>query len=184
MSTIRQIAVTAIVAALVGAVSAEAGHRYLINSPKQIKPGAIRGKQVKFPRAQPIGTKPASGSSRPVIGKAASAGQSGGFEPLAVLGAYTKVDGASVLQLDWNGAALAASSPCVFQLRLDGEPGSGGQAYVFGLSGVTASGMFEGVPAGTHEVEVYARETQAGNPAGCDLAGEVPQAVNATEVVR
>jgi hypothetical protein len=89
------------------------------------------------------------------------------FAKVADVVTYTKEDPTSVLEIQWNGSASAGFSGCVFQLRVDGQPsGNAGGSEVFVSAGSTVSvaavGLFDGLPAGPHEVSVYARATIEG----------------------
>lgn len=79
------------------------------------------------------------------------------FELVDPVGSYTKVDSASVLQVDWIGTA--AGDACVFQIRVDGQSveGSGGEVFASQPTSVSASALFPGLAAGTHQIEIWAR---------------------------
>jgi hypothetical protein len=92
-----------------------------------------------------------------------SAGNAGfdAFRVVDVVGAYTKVDPTSLLEVDWSGSVGAPSTAaCVFQLRVDGQSAgqSAGMAYVEPgeAQSVGASALFQDLPAGVHQVEVWA----------------------------
>jgi hypothetical protein len=81
---------------------------------------------------------------------------------------YTKEDPTSILEVTWTGSAAAGFSGCVFQLRVDGQPsGQAGGGEVFVSSGsmvsVSDSASFDGLGAGPHTVQVYARATIESN---------------------
>lgn len=88
------------------------------------------------------------------------------FVALDVVGAYQKTDATSSLEVNWTGSAEAGFRPCIFQLRVDGAaagPGAG-ELYVANGSSlsVSASALFAGLPAGPHQIEVWARSPNAG----------------------
>jgi len=85
------------------------------------------------------------------------------FSKLADLGAFTKSDGASALEVNWTGSVEGHNggevSGCVFQLRIDGAPAPGGGGEVFGqgVTSISAAALFGGIPAGPHQLEMWAR---------------------------
>lgn len=90
----------------------------------------------------------------------ASADVAGEFAQVAAIGTFDKADGASAMSVTWTGSAGAGFQPCVFQVRVDGQP-AGGETYVpnGGAVSVSATALFEGLPAGQHELQVFARTT-------------------------
>lgn len=89
------------------------------------------------------------------------------YEPVDTAGIYNKEDPTSVLEVDWTGTAGTGFSPCIFQLRINGQPpaGGGGEAFVANGStiGVSDSALFAGVPEGLVTVEVWAKATISSN---------------------
>lgn len=79
------------------------------------------------------------------------------------VGAYVKESAETDLSVTWTGTAGAGFSPCVFQLRVDGQPSGpeAGQVYVpnGSVQSVSATATFSGLEAGPHEVQVFARTT-------------------------
>lgn len=95
------------------------------------------------------------------------------YARVATIGNYVKSDPTSALEVTWTGTAGAAFSPCHFQLRVDAQPG-GGEVFV-GTSAVSASAtaLFEGLPAGSSSIEVWAKHVQGGGSEGdCTLGPE------------
>lgn len=97
------------------------------------------------------------------------------FQKLDEVGTYVKEDAGSALQVEWTGSVEGHNhgeiSGCVFQLRVDGQPPSGGGSEVFGkgIVSVSASALFPGFAAGAHTVEVWARLAE-GEPTGMENA--------------
>jgi hypothetical protein len=87
------------------------------------------------------------------------------FALVETVGSYAKEDPNSILEVDWTGSVRGENggeqSGCVFQLRVDGQPAPGGAGEVFGrgLTSVSASALFSGLPAGPHQIEIWARMT-------------------------
>jgi len=121
-------------------------------------------------------------ASEPAVGSVAE-----GFELVASMGAYEKVDPGSALEVTWTGTAEAGMSPCVFQLRVDGAPTGGGEVYVGGMTmSVSASALFEGLPAGAHQIQIWARSVGAGGRVPCTVgpaSAGISQAFVITEQV-
>lgn len=181
MKTLKQILITAVVAALVSGVGVPYAKQHLING-KQIKKGTVTGKQVKFPKARAI----AGASAASARAHASVADQ---FTAVAAVGTYTKQDAQAVLRVDWTGAVGAGVSPCLFQLRINGQPGQGGEMYVTGgREWQNTSALFSDLPAGDYRVEIWARLTQfAGQDYPCtvDPSSDAPRPTAvATEEVR
>lgn len=84
-----------------------------------------------------------------------------------VAGTYSKVDPSSLLEVTWTGTAAAGFSPCIFQLRIDGQPAgaNAGETYVANSStiSVSVSALFSGLAPGPHSIEVWASSTQDGS---------------------
>lgn len=94
-----------------------------------------------------------------------SANVDDGFERVAALGTIDKQTLDSKLSLDWTGVVSAGPSPCVFQLRVDGQPGATGAGEVFVQNSVTMTASVESLFAagpGTHQLEVWARTVNSG----------------------
>jgi hypothetical protein len=96
------------------------------------------------------------------------------FQLVDVAGSYTKEDPTSLFEVTWTGSAQGENggeaSGCVFQLRVDGQPAAPGtgELFVKGVNGnVSASALFGALPAGPHQVEVWAHimlgDTDASN---------------------
>lgn len=89
------------------------------------------------------------------------------FEPVDTAGTYNKEDPSSVLSVEWTGTAAAGFSPCIFQLRVNGQPpsGGGGEAFVANGNtiGVSDSALFPGVLEGLVTIEVWAKATLSSN---------------------
>ena len=94
------------------------------------------------------------------------------FALVDAVGSYTKEDPTSSLEVDWTGSVLGENggevSGCVFQLRVDGQPpqGGGGEVFGKGITSVSASALFPGLPAGAHQIEIWAKmvvDTPAGD---------------------
>jgi hypothetical protein len=156
MKTLKQILITAVVAALVSGVGVPYAKQHLING-KQIKKGTITGKQVKFPSARGLsgGVRTAAAAPRTAVGA--------DFQPVAVLGSYNKADANSVLRIDWTGGVSQTINTCVFQVRVDGVPGEGGLYTTNAPSNwVNVSALFNDIGAGDHLVEVYAKALHFG----------------------
>lgn len=183
MKTIKQIFITAIVAALVSGVGVPYAKQHLING-KQIKKGTITGKQVRFPAARPL-----SGARAARASAVAHTSVTDRYTPVAVLGSYEKLDAQSVLRIDWGGVLSAQQNACVFQVRVDGLPGDGNEIYVpGGPQQYTVSSLFTGLGAGSHEVSLYARVLDyAGGDFACNVnprPGVTVTPATATEEVR
>jgi hypothetical protein len=110
------------------------------------------------------------------------------------MGTYMKGTADSTLQVTWTGTATAGFSPCVFQLRVDGKPPTGGGGEIFIPNGgssfsVSDQGLFSGLPAGQQEVEIFARipAVYGGADYPCTVGGDtgdIAQTVNAAELVQ
>lgn len=89
------------------------------------------------------------------------------------VGAYVKEDPTSKLQIAWTGSASAGFSPCQFQLRVDGAAATSGAGVVYVQNSSTLSvsdtALFEGLGAGAHQVQVFARSTQPGQAFPCTV---------------
>jgi hypothetical protein len=182
MKIIKQVLITAIVAALVSGVGVPYAKKHLING-STIRKGTITGKQVRFPAAQQLHPGARAASSR------AHASVTDQFTPVAILGTYDKGDPNSVLRVDWTGGAGVQNSPCEFQIRVDGQPGAGGDVVVYqSAEWIATSALYSGLPTGVHEVEVYARLSNfAGQDYGCFVDPDVkaPRSVGTvTELVQ
>lgn len=88
------------------------------------------------------------------------------YAKIATLGTYAKQDASSVLRIAWSGSIGAGFSPCVFQLRVDGQADDRNAAEVFVQNSNTESAsvdaLFSGLAAGPHDIEVWARATSGG----------------------
>lgn len=99
-------------------------------------------------------------------GSIAPANVDQGFAPVDTAGAYSKADATSALQVSWSGTAEAGFSPCVFQIRVDGRPAAqgAGETYVPNsqATSISAVALFDGLPPGSHQIEIWARITGGG----------------------
>jgi len=112
------------------------------------------------------------------------------FIRITTVGSYRKMVADSVLEVSWTGSTATDSLPCVFQLRVDGQPGarSGGEIYVANSSvlSVSSTALFEGIGVGEHEVSIWARipnypgDTDSKCTVGPAFAG-IPQTVIVSE---
>lgn len=98
----------------------------------------------------------------------ASSGQLGEeFTLLDPVETYVKEDPTSVLEVTWSGSAEAGFLPCQFQLRVDGQAAAPGAGVVYVANGsvngnVAVTADFFGLPAGAHEIAIYARSLGGG----------------------
>lgn len=118
---------------------------------QEVASNAVGSKEVDLPRPETI-----------AAGGAPSLPQHGSTDPQKLLGQpYVKQDAATVLRVDWSGAVVSNGVPCVFEVRLDGQPSQSQPLYLDAQSklSVATSVVFPGVPAGPHEVQVWARST-------------------------
>lgn len=90
-----------------------------------------------------------------------------GFVVVDVAGSYAKADPSSLLEVSWTGTVATGFSPCIFQLRVDGQPSgaNAGEIYVANSStlSVSVSALFSGLPVGPHQVEVWAKSSLEGS---------------------
>lgn len=99
------------------------------------------------------------------------------FASIVSAGAYVKVQPESTLEVSWAG--VAGSGPatnCVFQVRVDGAEPTGGGGEVFTLGepiNVSTLGLFPGLPAGPHTIEVWAKASAyiGGGSPTCQVGG-------------
>ena len=118
----------------------------------------------------------------------ASAPVGTGFALVDTVGTYAKEDPTSILQVDWTGTAAATEINCVFQLRVDGAASASGAGVVFvgadtdSTTSVAASALFEGLSAGPHTVEVWARLSHGSNPSTC-IVGPAGAGISQTFIV-
>lgn len=110
-----------------------------------------------------------------------------GYELVDNVGTYTKADPTSALQVDWSGSAAAGFLPCVFQLRIDGQPSAAGagETYVQNSQtlSVSSSSLFDGLAAGDHSVEIWARVVGAGGASYPCTVGPAGATIGQTVVV-
>lgn len=103
------------------------------------------------------------------------------FEQVDVVCAKPKAEASSALLVEWAGTASAGFSPCVFELRVDGQTAAGGGQQFIGNGTTTqasTSALFTGLPAGAHTIEVWAAATNNTNvefPCSVGPAGTVDQ---------
>ena len=104
-----------------------------------------------------------------------------------VVGTYSKGDSTSALQVDWSGTAEAGFSPCVFQLRVDGKPAASGAGETYVPNGQAANvspvALFEGLPPGPHQVEVWARIVGGGGSTNPCTVGPAFAGIGQTFVI-
>lgn len=105
---------------------------------------------------------------------AASASLGTDFVNLDPIETYVKVDGTSDLEVTWSGSAEAGFSPCQFQIRVDGQAAAAGAGVVYVANGtingnVSTTALFSGLPAGPHDVAIYARAVNAGGSYPCTI---------------
>ncbi|HYJ22620.1 MAG TPA: hypothetical protein VEW07_11440 [Solirubrobacterales bacterium] len=85
------------------------------------------------------------------------------FAKVADVCTYTKGTAESILEVDWTGSVEGHNrgeiSGCVFQVRINGSASAPGAGVVFGagLSPVSVSALFAGLPAGPLTIEIWAR---------------------------
>lgn len=106
----------------------------------------------------------------PGVAKATVNGET--YSLIDVAGKYSMVE-AAALEVTWTGSAAEGEdnvihSPCVFELRVDGQPssGGGGEVFVRGKASVSMSVLFPGLAAGEHQIEVWARHA-GGSDTSC-----------------
>jgi hypothetical protein len=187
----------ALIVALTGVGAATAGKLHLISgkhiknnsiSGAKVKNNSISGAKVSFPAATPIGP---GGAKAAAVQAAKSVGDQ--FALVAEMGAYTKADPASVLQISWTGTVGSPTgAPCIFQLRIDGKPPSGGGGEVYTNTGgqsIAVQSLFSGIALGARQVQVFARSLPTASGATdspCVVSPpetQIPQTVNAVELV-
>src|ERR1044072_6730621 len=93
-------------------------------------------------------------------GDVAMAEVSTAFALVDLVGTYTKEDPKSLLQVDWIGTAAGDVPPCVFQLRVEGQPSGngGGEAFAHDTTNVSTSALFFCLTAAPHQTEHWAEE--------------------------
>lgn len=87
---------------------------------------------------------------------------------------YVKQDPTSALEVSWTGSASAGFSPCQFQIRVDGQAAAAGAGAIYVANGtvngnVSTSALFSGLPSGPHDVSIYARAVNPGQPFPCTV---------------
>lgn len=123
----------------------------------------------------------------------------GTYVKLDDVGTFDKVDPTSAIEVDWSGVVASrfspssgTSIPCGLQLRVDGavELRGAGELYVGSgdTTSAATSAIFEGLPVGTHTVELWARSLGMGGapaPANCVVGpddADVSQTATVTEL--
>lgn len=143
----------------------------------QVQPG-----DVTMPPPDQMSETPAPGAR-----DVASADVDQGYALIDTVGMYTKTDPTSVLQLDWTGSASAGFVPCVFQLRVDGQPSgpAAGETYVQNSQTVSiaSSALFDGLGAGDHSVEIWGRVVGGGGARYTCTVGPAGATIGQTVVV-
>lgn len=111
------------------------------------------------------------------------------YELHRTIGSFVKVSDGTAILLDWNAHAGSSGGFCEFQLRIDGFNDNGSSSTAFENSGAAAvvyapneslsvKGLFTGLEAGEHSVEIWLR----GSAANCNLnSGDFGQTVIVTE---
>lgn len=116
---------------------------------------------------------------------AASAKVGTEFTKVDEVGTYTKEDGGSILEVNWTGTAVGVEVPCIFQIRVDGQPSAvGAGATYVGTDplSVSVTSIFAGLPAGPHLIEVWAHLTHGPDPANCTV-GPAAAGISQTFVI-
>lgn len=116
-----------------------------------ISNNAVEAPQIDVPNPKQLEEE--SASSAPV---------GDDFSRVDDVGVYNKQEPDTALQVEWIGTAEGAiHASCIFQLRVDGTPApGGGSEWLLPLQqrgSLTLSDVFPGLPAGPHEIEVWAR---------------------------
>lgn len=146
---------------------------------KTIKAGAVTPQSVNMPAPKQFA--PAA---------RASASADDPFQLAETAGTYDKLAPDSVLQVSWSGVLQAGFSPCIFELRVDGQPSanSGGDIYVLNSNtqSVSVTSLFPGLPPGQHTVQIYKRSASPGYEDQCVVSPAdpgIPATVTAQEIV-
>ena len=91
------------------------------------------------------------------------------------LGAFTKNSPGTSIRVSWQAPLWitgTGNQTCWFQLRIDGQPGIGGNAVLwlgprdtFDADAINSTADFTGLPSGAHSIGVWVRGV--GNPSSC-----------------
>lgn len=131
-------------------------------------------------------TMPAPAQLQENAGDVATAEVSDSFSLVDAVGTYSKQDPGSILEVDWTGSAAAGFSGCVFQLRVDGQPSGTGTGEIYVANGstvsVSASALFSALPAGAHQIQIWAKATIGGASSTCTV-GPATAGIGQTIVV-
>jgi len=107
------------------------------------------------------------------------------FALVNTVGTYMKEDATSILDVTWTGTAVGVEVPCVFQIRVDGKASAAGAGVVYvgtSAASVSAAALFEGLPAGPHTIEVWAKLTDSLGSSACTV-GPASAGISQTFVV-
>jgi len=98
-----------------------------------------------------------------------------------------KTDPTSQLHVSWTGSASAGFRPCIFELRVDGQPAGNGAGQLFVANGstlsVSATALFSSLPPGPHTIEIWARSPEGSDPIYPCTVGPVEAGISQTFVV-
>lgn len=144
-------------------------------SSDEIGTGSIGTSEAGFPEGETAVEQP---------GDVASANVEGEFALVDVVTTYDKESAETGLVVTWDGTAGSGMLPCVFQIRVDGQPSgpNAGETYMTsGSSGnVSAGTEFAGLAAGPHEISVYAHTLNAAGAAYPCTVGPASAAIGQT----
>jgi len=111
----------------------------------------------------------------------------GDFTLVDSIGNYDKQDATSELEVDWTGTASAGNSPCIFQIRVDGQPSSSAAGELFvavqSTISVSATSLFDGLPTGAHSIEIWAKAGNGMYPTSKCTIGPASAGIEQTVVV-
>lgn len=146
--TLARNSVTAAAIAPGQVTSAEIGDGAITSS--DIGEGQVTPDEISVPEPVQIRVQDGTFPGRLVTGT---------YTHVATVGTYTKQEDSTSVQVSWVGSALSQFGPCIFQLRIDGQPSQhdAGEVMAFGLSSVSVTALFKAPPAGRHTIEVWAR---------------------------
>lgn len=165
---------------------------------KELKRGAVKSAEIKGSAVRSSDIRSDAVTSEDLSLAAPGLSQQTGevsapvgseYEKLATIGSYEKQTADTVLNVSWSGTVGLTAGPCSFQLRVDGAPDDQGSGEVFASSGslgesVSVEALFSGFGVGTHEIEVWARASNAGDACVLSPAGTgIGQTVVVQEVV-
>jgi hypothetical protein len=112
------------------------------------------------------------------------------YELHRTIGSFVKVSDGTAILLDWNAHGSSSGGFCEFQLRIDGLNDNGSSSTAFENAGagavvfanqvhpIAVKGLFTGLAAGEHSVEIWLR----GSATTCGLnSGDFGQTIIVTE---